>query len=108
MKSFLLIIVTTVALIFFPKVNFGQAITLGPAAAKFVLFTSSGAVGDNVSAHSRITGDVGTDTPGPITGFGNVNGVMHPGSDAATTACGIALLATISQLNADPASIFPP
>jgi gliding motility-associated-like protein/uncharacterized repeat protein (TIGR01451 family) len=108
MKSFLIIIVTAVTLIFFPKVNFGQAITLGPAAAKFVLFTSSGAVGDNVSAHSHITGDVGTDTPGPITGFGNVNGVMHPGSDAATTACGIALLATISQLNADPATIFPP
>jgi gliding motility-associated-like protein len=107
MKRILLIIVTSVALIFFPKVNFGQ-VTLGQDAAKFVIFTSSGAVGDNASAHSHITGDVGSLTPGPIPGFGNVNGVMHPGVDPTTTACNIALQATIAQLNSAPATIFPP
>jgi len=108
MKSKLLLIVTIVTLFFFPKINFGQVVSLGSDAAKFVLFTSAGAVGDNVSAHSHITGDVGTNTAGSITGFGNVNGVMHDGSDAATTACGIALAATIAQINSAPATIFPP
>ena len=108
MKSKLLFIVTTFALLFFSKTNFGQVISLGSDAAKFVIFTSSGAVGDNVVSHSHITGDVGTNTAGSITGFGNVNGVMHDGPDAATTACGIALAATIAQINSDPATIFPP
>ncbi|MGD0709619.1 MAG: ice-binding family protein [Bacteroidales bacterium] len=107
MKRTLLLIVTAVTLLFFPKTNFGQ-VNLGSDAAKFVIFTSSGAVGDNASAHSLVTGDVGTNTAGSITGFGNVNGVMHNGSDAATTACGIALAATITQINGEPATIFPP
>src|SRR5271157_5129430 len=107
MKSILLIIVTSVTLLFFPKTNFGQ-VSLGSDAAKFVIFTSSGAVGDNAIAHSLVTGDVGTKTASSITNFGNVNGVMHDGSDAATTACGIALAATIAQINGEPATIFPP
>jgi hypothetical protein len=36
-------------LLFFPKANFGQ-IVLGPAASKFAVFTTTGAVGDNASA----------------------------------------------------------
>jgi len=108
MKSKLLLIVTAVTLFLFPKINFGQVITLGPDAAKFALFTSSGAVGDNASAHSHITGDVGTLTPGPITGFGNIDGIMHPGVDPATTACDIALAATIAQINANPATLVGP
>jgi len=108
MKSTLLLIVTAVTLIFFPKINFGQVITLGPDASRFVIFTSSGAVGDNASAHSHITGDVGTLTSGPITGFGNIDGIMHPGVDPATTACDIALGATIAQINANPATLVGP
>src|ERR1035437_6605509 len=106
MKNKLVLIIIAVMLLSFPNVNFGQ-VTLGPDASKFVLFTSSGAVGDNASAHSHITGDVGSVTAASITGFGNVNGVMHPGSDAATTACGIDLAATIAQINSNPATLFP-
>ena len=107
MKNKLLNIVTAVTLLTFPNVNFAQ-VTLGPNASKFVLFTASGAVGDNASAHSHLTGDVGTITAGPMIGFGNVNGVMHPGSDAATTACVTDLNATIAQINALPATLTGP
>src|ERR1035437_4958129 len=107
MKNKLRLIITAVALLAFPLLNFGQ-VTLGPNASKFVLFTTSGAVGDNASAHSHLTGDVGTVTAGPMVGFGNVNGVMHPGSDAATTACGIDLNATIGQINALPTTLVGP
>jgi len=106
MKNKLKLILLTFSLLYFPKVNFGQ-VTLGPDASKFVLFTSSGAIGDNASAHSHITGDVGSVTAGTITGFGNVNGVMHPGSDAAITACGIDLANTLAQINSNPATLFP-
>src|ERR1035437_788441 len=106
MKSKLLLGITVISVLAFPNVSFGQ-VTLGTNASKFVIFTSAGAVGDNVSAHSHITGDVGTKTASSITGFGNVNGVMHDGSDAATTACGIDLAATIAQINSTPATLFP-
>jgi gliding motility-associated-like protein/uncharacterized repeat protein (TIGR01451 family) len=108
MKNKLLLIVITIAFLAFPKLNFGQVISLGPNASKFVLFTSSGAVGDNASAHSHITGDVGTLTPGPITGFGNIDGIMHPGVDPATSACEIDLQATIALLNSNPATLVGP
>ncbi len=109
MKSkLLLVIVTAIALFAFPKVNNGQVINLGSDASKFVLYTSSGAVGDNASAHSHITGDVGTLTPGPINGFGNVDGLMHPGTDPAAAACEIDLQATIAQINSNPATLVGP
>src|ERR1035437_8408070 len=107
MKNKLVLIIIAVMLLSFPNVNFGQ-VTLGPDASKCVLFTSSGAVGDNASAHSHITGDVGSVSAGSITGYGNVNGVMHPGADAATTACGIDLAATIGQINALPTTLVGP
>lgn len=106
MKRLLLFIITIITIFWSPNESYGQ-IVLGPAASKFVLYTSSGAVSDNASAHSHLTGDVGTSTPGPITGFGNVDGVMHPGADVATAACNLDLLATIAQLNAVPATLFP-
>ncbi|MCK9404680.1 MAG: ice-binding family protein, partial [Chitinophagaceae bacterium] len=102
-----LLLIMAVILLCFPKVIFGQAINLG-AASNFVLFTSAGAVGDNASSHSHLTGDIGYETSGAITGFGNVNGVMHPGVDAATTAGGLALLSAIAQINTTAATIFPP
>jgi gliding motility-associated-like protein/uncharacterized repeat protein (TIGR01451 family) len=106
MKRLLPIIITLIAFTCIPKINYGQ-ITLGSAAARFAIFTNAGAVSDNASAHSLVTGDVGTSTVGPITGFGNVNGVMHPGADLATAACATALNATIAQLNLAPATLFP-
>ena len=97
--------IIVVSLFTFPKMNFGQAIDLG-AAANFVLFTSAGAVGN--TGISQITGDVGYEISGAITGFGNVNGVMHAGVDAATTAAGLALQNAVAQINSRPATIFPP
>jgi gliding motility-associated-like protein/uncharacterized repeat protein (TIGR01451 family) len=98
MKRNPLIIVFAVILFALPKLSFGQ-INLG-AAADFVIYTSGGSVHDNASAHSHLTGDVGYFTSGDFLGFGNVNGVMHPGVDPATTACNLALLSALAQINA--------
>lgn len=72
MKSKLVLLVTIVTLLF-PNVNFGQAPDLG-SAANFVIFTSNGAV-TNIGI-SQNTGDIGSNTDS-ITGFGNINGMMH-------------------------------
>lgn len=53
-----LFIITTFTLLFFPKVNFGQAPDLGTASS-FALFTSAGAFTVTGSA-THVTGDVGT------------------------------------------------
>ncbi len=71
-----------------------QTITLGTA-GDFALFTASGAVTN--TGNSFITGDVGTNT-GAITGFGNVNGVLHT-SDGATGAATGDLITAYGQLN---------
>lgn len=106
MKSKFLLIITVVFLLFIPKVNFGQAIDLG-AAANFVIYTTGGAVHDNASAHSHLTGDVGYYTSGDFLGFGNVDGVMHPGVDPATTACELALSSAVAQINSTSNDYFP-
>jgi len=105
MKSKILLIVTIVTLLVFPKINFGQ-INLG-ASANFVIYTTGGSVHDNPVAHSHLTGDVGYFTSGDFLGFGNVNGVMHPGVDPATTACDLALQSAVAQINSSTATLFP-
>jgi len=90
-----LIIVTTTALLFSPNINFGQAPDLGTA-ANFVLFSTVGAIGN--TGISQITGSVGTNS-GAISGFGNVNGVMH-NADAVTIQAVTDLQAAYAQLNA--------
>ncbi|MHB8259743.1 MAG: ice-binding family protein [Bacteroidia bacterium] len=103
MKSKLFIITTTIfILLFFSKAIFGQAPTLGTA-ANFVLFTSVGAMGN--TGISQLTGNVGTNS-GAITGFGNVNGVMHQ-VDGASATCAADLLTAYNQLNADVPTFFP-
>lgn len=106
MKSKFLLIITVVFLLFIPKVDFSQPIDLG-ASANFVIYTTGGAVHDNASAHSHLTGDVGYYTSGDFLGFGNVNGVMRPGVDAQTTACELALLSAIAQINGTSNDYFP-
>ena len=69
----LLAIATTFTLLSIPAANFGQRPNLG-AAADFVLFSSVGAVSN--TGISQLTGNIGTNS-GAISGFGNVNGVMH-------------------------------
>ena len=87
---------------FFPNAAFGQAPALGTA-ANFVLFSSVGAVGN--TGISQLTGNVGTNS-GAITGFGNVNGVMHM-VDGASGTCAADLLSAYNQLNADVPTLFP-
>lgn len=103
MKSKLHIITTTIfILLFFSKTIFGQAPNLGTV-ANFVLFSSVGAVGN--TGISQLTGNVGTNS-GAITGFGNVNGVMHT-VDGASGTCAADLLNAYNQLNADVPAFFP-
>src|SRR3990172_8770104 len=75
MKNKLPLILAIFALLYFPKINFGQAPDLGTASG-FALFTAAGAF-DNVGA-SNITGDIGTDV-GALNGFppGTIAGQIH-------------------------------
>ncbi len=101
MKSKLIIMIIAV-LLSFPKINFGQAPTLGTA-ADFVLFTTVGAVSNTGISH--LTGNVGTNS-GLSTGFGNVDGVMHD-NDGASAACAADLTLAYNQLNATVPTFFP-
>ena len=98
----ILLFVTTVTLLSFPKTNFGQAPNLGSTAG-FVLFTTAGAVGNTGISH--LTGHVGTNS-GSSTGFGNVNGVMNDNNGASALAS-TDLLIAYNQLNAAVATFFP-
>lgn len=81
-----------------------QAPTLG-ATANFAVFSSNGAVSDTGSA--LITGDVGTNA-GLLSGFGNVDGVMHPGPNATTLAAAGSLTVLYNELNAAIANMPEP
>src|ERR1700712_2046497 len=70
-----------------PIVSYSQAPALG-ALTKFLFFTSDGAIGN--TQRSRFTGEVGTNV-GAVTGFGNVDGVIHFSPDGATLAASAAL-----------------
>lgn len=96
------IVVTVIALTFFPEVNFGQAPNLGTA-ADFVLFTTNGAVTN--TGWSHLTGHVGTNVGGS-TGFGNVDGVMHD-QDPASAQAKLDLDAAYLELDAAVATFFP-
>jgi hypothetical protein len=98
MKTRLTLILTAITIALIPVLTFAQQIELG-AAAQFVIFTKGGAVGDNPSNHSNLTGDIGYETSGAFSGFGNVNGVMHPGVDGSTTAAGLSVQSAIVQIN---------
>jgi hypothetical protein len=102
MKTHVLYVLTSVALLFSPMLNFAQAPSLGTA-AEFVLFSTVGAVGN--AGISQITGNVGTNN-GAITGFGNVNGVMHT-SNGATAQCAADLLIAYNLLNSAVPDFFP-
>lgn len=83
---------------------FAQAPNLG-SAASFVLFSSTGAVG-NTGATSHFTGNIGTVT-GAITMGVNVNGVIH-NNNATTTAAATDVLSASSQLDTTtPTSVHP-
>ncbi|OFY52023.1 MAG: hypothetical protein A2W85_11350 [Bacteroidetes bacterium GWF2_41_31] len=91
-----LFIITTFTLLFFPKVNFGQAPDLGTASG-FALFTSAGAftVTDNAT---HVTGDVGTHV-GVFTAFppGTLVGQIHV-ADATSAQAATDVAAAYSDL----------
>ncbi|MEI6899145.1 MAG: hypothetical protein WCL00_04655, partial [Bacteroidota bacterium] len=76
MKIKLLVLISAVALLFFPKENFSQAPNLGTASS-FALFTAVGAF-NNIGAATDVTGDVGTNV-GAFNAFppGTVVGQIH-------------------------------
>jgi len=74
-NKLLLVIVTAIALLSFPKVIFGQAPTLG-ATSTFALFTSSGAFDSEGATH--VTGNIGSSTVTPtISSPGTVDGTIY-------------------------------
>ena len=85
-----------------PLVIFAQAPPLGTA-ANFILFTTDGAVGNTGLSH--LTGNVGTNN-GAITGFGNINGVMH-NANIATGLAAADLLIAYNLLNSAIPTDFP-
>lgn len=89
MKKLLLIISAGIMLLLPPLLSTAQAPNLGTAGS-FALFTSIGAVGNTGQSH--VTGNVGTNN-GSITGFGNVNGVMHNSNVTTSTAASDLLIA---------------
>ncbi|MBN1340996.1 MAG: DUF3494 domain-containing protein, partial [Bacteroidales bacterium] len=95
-------VLVAVFLLLIPFMSLGQAPNLGTA-ADFVLFSSVGAVTN--SGTSLITGNVGANS-GSITGFGNVNGVMHA-NDGASAQCAADLLIAYNQLNSAIPTFFP-
>jgi len=102
MKNILLLFTTVIALLAFPKENYGQAPSLGTA-ADFVLFSTDGAVSNTGISH--LTGNVGTNN-GLSTAFGNVNGVMHD-NDGASAKCAADLLIAYNLLNSAIPTFFP-
>jgi len=79
MKTKLLNALLSATLFLIPAIHFAQAPNIG-AAANFVLFSSNGAVTNNTSSFSQVTGDVGNGNPAKTsTGFGNINGTHHDG-----------------------------
>ncbi len=91
-----------IALVYTPRIASAQAPVLGTV-ADFVLFSTNGAVTN--TGLSQFTGNVGTNK-GPITGFGNVNGVMHD-QDGASAASAADLLSLYDQLNNATPKFFP-
>ncbi len=100
MKKFLLALAY---LLLVTHLSFSQVVAppLG-SAASFVLFSSQGAV-TNGGVKAIVTGNVGTNGGGSVTGFGNVNGVIHVG-DAVSAQASADLLVAYNQLNATTAT----
>ena len=102
MKKHLLLIITSVTLLSFQNVIFGQAPNL-QSANNFTLFTTVGAVGS--TGISRVIGNVGTNS-GDITGFDTTFSQLHD-SDAVTAQCSADVLYAFNKLDSTVATFFP-
>ncbi len=106
MKSKLKFFITAIALLVFPKINFGQAPPLGTA-ANWALFSTNGAITNTGTGFlTKITGNVGT-VAGGITGFGNVDGVMTFTSHPDNAACAADILLAYNFMNTAPSTNSP-
>ena len=92
-------------LLLFSFQTFSQAPSLGTAAKRFVLFTTTGAITNNNIPRSHITGDVGSNSASAVTGFVNVNGVIHGAANATTAQAQLDLNTAITQINAAAPSL---
>jgi len=101
-KKALLYTIIVIAFVHTPRMTSAQSPILGTV-ADFVLFSTNGAVTN--TGLSQFTGNVGTNK-GPVTGFGNVNGVMHD-QDGASAASAADLLSLYDQLNNTTPTFFP-
>ena len=97
MKFNLILIIATVALFLFPKINFGQTAPNLGTTSGFSLFTAAGAL-DNTGATS-VTGDIGSNTAS-VTGFppGTIVGTIHV-PDAITAQAALDVATAYSDLN---------
>ena len=99
MKTLLFNALRVVVLLLLPFASFAQAPVLGTA-AKFVLFTTNGAMTCSGTKYlNHLTGDVGSNLAGSVTGFGNVDGVMHA-FDVATGVAAADVVSLYTQLGA--------
>lgn len=95
-----ILLFTVLALLFFPSYSFSQtAPSLGTAAKKFVLFTTTGAISNTIIPRSQITGDIGSNSASAVTGFVNVNGVMHVPANATTAQAQVDLNNAVIEIN---------
>lgn len=97
-----LLLVTSVAVLFFATRINAQAPVLGTSSG-FALFSTNGAVSN--TGLSLVTGNVGTNN-GSNTNFGNVDGVMHD-ADGTTANAANSLTVAYNQLNAAIPNFFP-
>lgn len=97
MKNKVLNIIAAFLMLMITQLGFSINPSLGTA-ADFVLFSTNGAVTNNgVTFNTLLTGNVGANN-GSISGFGNVNGVMHF-NDGVTAAAAADLLTAYNLLS---------
>jgi len=95
-----LLFLSILVLPFFSHYSFSQsAPSLGTAAKKFILFTTTGALANTNIPRSQITGDVGTNSASAVTDFVNVNGVIHSTADLTTAQAEVDLTNAITDIN---------
>jgi len=106
-KILLIALVTLVLIVYFPKINLGQAPDLG-STSSFGLFTAVGAF--NNIGETNATGDIGTNA-GAFTGFppGTVDGQIHVAdATSAQAATDVAIAYTnLSGITCDTTLITP-
>ena len=96
MKRLFFLVLPIFILSAFSQPTMAQAPDLGTAGG-FALFTTTGGVTNTGLTTSIITGNVGSNA-GAVSGFGNVNGVMHPTPDLTTGAAAADLLIAYNSL----------